>query len=61
MFKEGVGSIIEKHAEGMAPRLKEILSMSAAGAHDKKASGETDLELAVQDLETVKTKLGIVD
>jgi len=43
----GVGVIIEKMIPGSDKRLKEILSMTAAGAHDKSAKGFTDLMNAI--------------
>lgn len=46
----GVGSIVEKKAPGTGKRLKEILSLTASGAHDKSAKGKTDIDTAIKDL-----------
>lgn len=50
MWNEGVDQIIEEAAPGNSRRLKEILASTAAGAHDKPATSETDLTAAIRDL-----------
>lgn len=54
-----VGSIIEEKAPGMGLRLKEILDMTVAGAHDKSSHGTTDLTLAIKDLRSLLGKLRV--
>lgn len=49
----GVGSILEKKIPGIGKRLKEILTMTAAGAHDKHAKGKTDIDNAIKDLKNI--------
>jgi len=55
----GVGPIIEDKCPGMGERLKEILSMTAGGAHDKAAKGSTDIENAIKDLKKVLIALKV--
>ena len=43
MWEEGVGALVLARVSDAGPRLKDILDMTAAGAHDKPARGETDL------------------
>lgn len=43
MWDSGTGQIIEQKVPCSGKRLKEILDMTASGAHDKSARGETDL------------------
>lgn len=43
MWNRGVGELIEKVVPGAGKRLKEILTSTLAGAHDKAATSETDL------------------
>jgi len=57
MWNEGVGELIEEAAPGNAERLKEILDSTAAGAHEKPATSETDLKAAVRDLRALLTPL----
>ncbi len=55
----GVGKIIEKKAPNIGRRLKEILDLTAAGAHDKSAKGKTDIDNAIKDLRGLLNSLGI--
>ncbi len=55
----GVGAIIEKKMPGSGKRLKEILTMSVSGAHDKSAKGQTDITNAINDLRMTLNKLRI--
>lgn len=43
MWERGVGELIEKAVPGSSDRLREILTATAAGAHDKPATSETDV------------------
>jgi energy-coupling factor transporter ATP-binding protein EcfA2 len=61
MWDNGVGNIIESQIPGSGSRLKEILQMTAAGAHDKSAKGMTDLANAVADIRKLMPKLRIGD
>lgn len=57
----GVGAIITSMDSGAGKRLKEILTMTAGGAHDKEASGLTDLMGAIKYLRKLGTKLKVSD
>lgn len=59
MWKSGVGSIIEGKIPGIGRRLKEILDMTAAGAHDKPTHGPTDLANAIKDIRALLPKLQV--
>jgi len=59
MWDDGAGSIIEGKAPGLGSQLKEILVMSAAGAHDKPPRGETDLRKSIELLKTLPGKFGV--
>lgn len=54
-----VSQIIEKKIPGTGDRLKEILDMSVAGAHDKSPRGFTDITNAIDDLRPLLSKLRI--
>jgi hypothetical protein len=54
-----VGVIIEQKIPGTGKRLKEILGMTVAGAHDKAPNGLTDLRNATRDLRDLLSKLQI--
>jgi wobble nucleotide-excising tRNase len=56
---KGVGVIIEQKIPGTGKRLKEILGMTVAGAHDKAPNGLTDLRNATRDLRDLLSKLQI--
>lgn len=58
---EHVGTILEAALPGCGARLKQILVMTAAGAHDKAARGATDVINAAKDIEDVAASLRIVD
>lgn len=47
MRESGAGTLVEQLAPGTGPRLREILTLTAAGAHDKAAPGITDLKNSV--------------
>ena len=47
MWNEGAGQIIQEKFPGSAGRLKEILDMTAVGAHDAQSRGETDVRDSV--------------
>lgn len=59
MWDSGVGQIIEKKAPGSGLRLKEILDMTVAGAHDKSPKGFTDLTNAIKDIRPLLERLRI--
>jgi hypothetical protein len=59
MWNAGAGEVIESLVPGSGVRLKDILGMSAAGAHDKSAKGMTDLTNAVADVRALMTKLRV--
>jgi len=48
MWNQGADKIFENAVPGCGSELKSILSMTAAGAHDKAATSETDLQNAVK-------------
>ena len=50
MWNRGVEEIVIEKAPDMSERLREILRLTVAGAHDKAATSETDLVDAVNDL-----------
>lgn len=55
----GVGQIIDAKVPGSGDRLKQILTMTAAGAHDKSARGKTDVFAAIRDLRDMLPKLRV--
>jgi hypothetical protein len=59
MWNSGAGDIISGISPGLEPRLKDILTMACAGAHDKAPQGLTDLTLAIRDLRQLLVKLRI--
>lgn len=59
MWNAGVGEIIKSKVSGKERRLKEILTLTASGAHDKSASGITDLKNAVKDLRSLVAELKV--
>jgi hypothetical protein len=61
MWNSGVGDIIERAKPGIGTRLKEILNMTAAGAHDKSPKGFTDLTNAIKDLRPLLPQLRLGD
>lgn len=58
---DNVEEIIEEKSPGSRQRLKEILAMTAAGAHDKSPQGVTDLLRAKKDVDELTSTLKIVD
>jgi len=61
MWNEGVGEVIKANNQGSGRKLKEILDKTAAGAHDKKASGLTEIMNACDYLKTLPSALRIGD
>ncbi len=59
MWKEGVDVIVTKLAPESVSRLREILDMTASGAHDKAPLGLTDLTNAVNDIKPLLNKLRV--
>jgi hypothetical protein len=59
MWNGGAGEIIEKTVPGSGVRLKEILDMTVAGAHDKSPKGLTDLTNAIKDVRSLLGKLRV--
>jgi hypothetical protein len=59
MWGEGAGAIILAITPDAAPRLKDILEMAVAGAHDKPPRGLADLTGAARDLKRVMETLKI--
>ena len=59
MWCAGVAEIIKCHSPDSITRLKEILNMTASGAHDKASEGETVLREAIMDLRPLLSKLKI--
>ena len=59
MWVQGVGTIIEGKVPGSGKRLKEILNMTAGGAHDVQARGTTDIHDAANFIRTLLSPLQI--
>ncbi len=59
MWESGVGSLVEKLAPGAGTRLRAILTLTAAGAHDKTARGVTDLKDSVEFLRSLLAPLRV--
>jgi len=59
MWDSGAGEIIEKKVPGSGARLREILDMTVAGAHDKSPKGFTDLTNAIRDIRSLLGTLRI--
>jgi hypothetical protein len=59
MWRQGADKVFEKAVPGCGIRLKSILSATAAGAHDKSATSETDLQDAVKYINTLLTPLRV--
>ena len=57
----GVGAIITSMDSDAGKRLKEILEMTSGGAHDKEASGLTDLMGATKYLRSLGSRLKVSD
>lgn len=61
MWEEAVGAIVLAQHPDTAPRLRDLLTLSNSGAHDKDTRGLTDLELAIKDLRAIAIKFSIHD
>ncbi len=61
MWENGAGTLVEQLAPGAGPRLREILTLTAAGAHDKAAPGITDLKNSVDFVRTLLAPLRVGD
>lgn len=61
MWNGGAGVAIEKVIPGAGIKLKDILAMTAGGAHDKMARGATDLLKAVEYVRRLLAQLGLGD
>lgn len=59
MWNKGAGAVISAHEKDAGRRLKEILSLTVAGAHDKAATSETDLLNSVQYIRSLLAPLRI--
>ena len=59
MWDNGAGEIIERKVLESGRRLKEILGMAVAGAHDKSPKGLTDLANAINDIRVLLRKLRV--
>lgn len=59
MWEKGVQEIVNTRAPGAAPRLREILTATAPGAHDKSAPSETDLRAACSELRRLLAPLRV--
>jgi hypothetical protein len=59
MWEEGVGALVLARVPGAGPWLKDILDLTAAGAHDKPARGETDLREATAYIRGLLTPLKV--
>ena len=59
MWNSGVDEIVGKRIPDIGRKLKSILQMSAAGAHDKAPRGETDLRNSIKLLKTLHNTLQI--
>lgn len=57
MWKSGVDEIIKARLPDSEMRLKEILAMTASGAHDKEPRGETDVRRSLEYLQKALTAL----
>ncbi|HUQ98576.1 MAG TPA: AAA family ATPase [Gemmatimonadaceae bacterium] len=61
MWDNGSGLAVENIVPGSGTRLRQILTMSAAGAHDSSARGVTDLKEATKFIRSLLTPLRIGD
>ena len=59
MWNQGAGAVCEQAVPGCTKELKAVLDMSAAGAHDKAATSETDVQNAVKYLRTLLSPLRV--
>lgn len=59
MWNQGADKVFEKAVPGCSRELKSILTMTVAGAHDKAATSETDLQNAVRYINTLLAPLRI--
>ena len=61
MWNSGASDVIERVSPGIGTRLKEILAMAVAGAHDKAARGATDVLNAHNDIQGLLKALNVGD
>jgi len=61
MWNQGVDKVAEKAVPGCSGQLRSILTATAAGAHDKAATSETDIQDAVKYINTLLTPLRVGD
>ncbi|WP_373054305.1 AAA family ATPase [Thioalkalivibrio sp.] len=61
MIEDAVGGLLEERVAGGKARLKEILRMTAGGAHDTRLQGKTDCHRAIRDLYNFARVLEIRD
>ena len=59
MWNQGAGEIIENAVVGSGAKLKEILGLAVAGAHDKAASSETDIHTSIAFINTLLSPLRV--
>jgi hypothetical protein len=59
MWNQGAGQIIEIAVSGSGAKLKQILDLTASGAHDKAASSETDVHAAISYINTLLAPLRV--
>jgi len=57
MWNAGAGNVITARVQDSGPKLREILSMTAAGAHDKRANSKTELLQAIAFIRGLLTPL----
>ena len=59
MWGQGVGAIVSNRLPDSADRFKEILDMTAGGAHDTEPQGETDLRNSIAFLRSARNDLKV--
>jgi hypothetical protein len=59
MWLNGVDKIIEGRIPGSGKELRDILTRTAGGGHDKSPGGETDLRNAVKYIRDIVGQLGL--
>ena len=61
MWNQGAATVFEAAVPGCTAKVRSILSMTAAGAHDKPAPSETDIHDAIKYLSQILTPLRVGD